>query len=66
MDNETKIITIRELIKNKETKERELEYYRSRLEFLQNRVSLLEGDIRITNTIIKMIEEETLIEVRPE
>lgn len=64
MNKEVKIITIQELLDSKKRKEEELEYYKERLQFLQYRVSLLQGDIDITNKIITMIETESLIEIK--
>ena len=60
------IITISELLKNKQRKEEELEFYKSELEKLNLKMSFLKRDIEITNTIIDIIEKEKIVEVKPE
>lgn len=59
------IILLEDLVKNKERKEKELKFYKERLQSLLLRVSLLQNDINLTNRIIKMIETENFIEIKP-
>lgn len=63
--NESSIILLEDLIKNKERKEEELKFYKENLQALLLRVSLLQNDISLTNRIIKMIETENFIEIKP-
>ena len=61
--SDNKIILIQDLVENKERKEKELQYYKDRLQFLEQRVSVLQSEIDLTNTIIQMIDEENIVEV---
>lgn len=63
--SDEKIIIIEEVKEKKRLKEEEISFYKDRLTFLQHRVSLLEGDIKITKEIIRIIENESVIEVFP-
>jgi len=45
----------------KERKQRELEYYLDHLKELQIKISWLEADLKLTNTIIKIIENESIL-----
>ena len=62
-NKEKKIVLLEDLIKNKVKKEEEIKFYQERLKFLMLRVSILQGEIDLTNRIIKMIDEETIVEV---
>jgi len=42
-------------------KQKELEYYLDHLKELQVKISWLEADLRLTETIIKIIEDETVV-----
>ena len=63
---ERKIILLSEVIETKLRKEKELEYYQEELEKLMAKMSYLRRDIDLTNTIIRIIEEERVIDVREE
>jgi len=45
----------------KERKQKELEYYLDHLKELQIKISWLEADLKLTNTIIKIIENESIL-----
>lgn len=53
-----KIITITDLIKDKETKEAELAYYEQVLKDLLLKMSMVKQEISLTNTIIDVIKNE--------
>jgi len=63
---ERKIILLSEVIETKLRKEKELEYYQEELEKHMAKMSYLRRDIDLTNTIIRIIEEERVIDVREE
>lgn len=63
---ERKIILLSEVIETKLRKEKELEYYQEELEKLMSKMSFLRRDIDLTNIIIKIIEEERVIDVHEE
>ena len=59
MTDERKIILITDLLESKKRKEEELEYYREQLVELERRMSWVQQEIDLTNTIIDIIETET-------
>jgi phosphopantetheine adenylyltransferase len=59
MTDERKIILITDLLESKKRKEEELEYYREQLVDLERRMSWVQQEIDLTNTIIDIIETET-------
>jgi len=63
---ERKIILLSEVIETKLRKEKELEYYQKELEKLMSKMSFLRRDIDLTNIIIKIIEEERVIDIHEE
>jgi hypothetical protein len=54
----SKIILLKDVYEMKEQKEKELLFYKEKLEELQSKVYWLERDISLTKNIIRMIEEE--------
>ena len=58
-----KIITLAEIIESKVVKERELKFYYEQLEKIQNKIGILELDLNLTRKIIKMIENEAVIDI---
>ena len=50
----------------KEQKEKELLFYKEKLEELQEKMYWLERDLTLTKNIIKMIEEERLQNIQKE
>tara|TARA_B100000941_G_scaffold153852_1_gene109065 strand:- start:327 stop:533 length:207 start_codon:yes stop_codon:yes gene_type:complete len=60
--NDTNIISLLELQKNKE-KDAELMFYREKLDSLRMRQSFIHAEIELTLKIIEMIEKEKIIEV---
>ena len=58
-----KIITLAEIIESKVVKEKELKFYYEQLEKIQGKIKILELDLNLTQKIIKMIENETVIDI---
>tara|TARA_B100000497_G_C7682353_1_gene412947 strand:- start:382 stop:600 length:219 start_codon:yes stop_codon:yes gene_type:complete len=63
MTEETKIVSLTEVIKQKENKERELNSYRKHLEMIEDRMAFLEMDRKVTLEIIEMIENDSVVMV---
>ena len=61
---QNKLIFITDILATKLRKEKELEYYQEELEKLQKKMFFIQKDIEITNTIIKMIENESIYDVQ--
>ena len=58
MNTERKILTLTDIIEQKVRKEKELEYYQEQLEELMRKMSWVQQEIDLTNTIIDIIEKE--------
>ena len=56
----SKLISLSEILESKEQKEKELEFYRKKLEEIEQRMYWLNRDLEVTNIIIEMIETETV------
>ena len=54
----SKIILLKDVYEMKEQKEKELLFYKEKLDELRDKVYWLERDIALTKNIIRMIEEE--------
>ena len=54
----SKIIMLEDILASKEYKEKELEYYRQKLEEIEQKMYWLNRDLEVTNIIIDMIEKE--------
>ena len=63
MTEETKIVSLTEVIKQKEKKEKELNMYRRHLEMIESRLSYLLMDKKVTLEIIEMIEKDEIIHI---
>jgi len=55
-----KIIRIADLIEGKLQKEKELQYYEAELHKLMFKMSMVKQEIQVTETIIKLIENEEI------
>lgn len=62
-DQDGKIISLTEVIESKVVKEKELQYYKEQLIEIQQKIGLLELDLKLTKQIIQMIEEETVLSI---
>ena len=60
----SKIILLSDIIELKLRKEQELEFYQAELEKLQNKMFFLRKEIELTNTIINIIDQETVYDVK--
>lgn len=60
----SKIILLSDIIEQKLRKEQELEFYQAELEKLQNKMFFLKKEIELTNTIINIIDQETVYDVK--
>ena len=56
-----KLILLSDIIEQKVRKERELEFYQKELEKLQEKMYWLKREIDLNNTIIDIIQNETII-----
>ena len=54
------IILLQDVLESRERKEKELEYYREKLEEIEQKMYWLKRDLDVTNIIIDMIETETV------
>lgn len=61
-----KILILTDVIETKLRKEKELAYFQEQLEKLQQKMFFLKKDIEITNLIIKIVEQEKVIDIREE
>jgi len=64
MTNDKKIIFLTDLIETKVRKEKELEYYQAELQKLQEKMFYVKKEIDLTKTIINIIEDEKVIDLR--
>jgi len=62
----SKIILLKDVYEMKEQKEKELLFYKEKLEELRDKVYWLERDIALTKNIIRMIEEEKVKDIKNE
>jgi|TARA_R110002153_G_scaffold235403_1_gene388767 hypothetical protein len=58
------IINLADIYEKRAVKEQELEFYQKELEKLMFRMGMLQQDIGTTNTIIKMIENEQVFDLK--
>lgn len=59
-----KLIFIADILETKLRKEKELQFYQEELEKLQKKMFFIQKDIDITNTIIKLIENESIYDIK--
>ena len=59
-----KIILLDEIYEIKNRKDTELKFYRKDLELLICKMNRVQSEINLTNKIIKIIEEESIIDIR--
>ena len=60
----SEIILIADIYKLREQKEKELEFYREKLEDLQKKMFFVQKEIQLTNFIIDLIEKEKVQDIR--
>ena len=61
---DTNVIVLEKLIASRLQKEKELKYYEEQLLELQEKMSHLQMDIDVTNIIIKMINDENVVDLK--
>jgi hypothetical protein len=59
-----KLILLTDIIEQKLRKEKELEFYQKELEKLQEKMYWLSREISLNETIIRVIENEQVIDIR--
>ena len=64
MFEETNIIVLDKLIESRLKKEKELKYYQEELMELQEKMKMLQMDIDVTNIIIRMINDENVVDLK--
>jgi len=64
MSEETNIIILDKLIASRLKKEKELKYYQEELMELQEKMKMLQMDINVTNIIIRMINDENVVDLK--
>ncbi len=58
------IISLSDIYEQRAIKEKELEFYQKELEKLMFKLGMVQQEIGVTNTIIKMIENEQVLDLR--
>ena len=61
----SKIVLLHDVYAIKEQKERELAYYREQLEIIHQKLVRIEREYKLTKDIIKMIEQESVVQLIP-
>jgi hypothetical protein len=61
---QAKIILLDEIYEIRNRKDTELKFYRKELELLMSKMNKVQSEINLTNKIIKIIEEESVIDIR--
>ena len=64
MAENTNIIILGKLIESRMKKEKELKYYQEELMELQDKMKNLQMDIDVTNIIIRMINDENVVDLK--
>lgn len=61
-----KLILLTDVIEQKLRKEQELEFYLKELAELQSKIRGLQNEVNLTNTIIDMIQSDTVVDFKEE
>ena len=61
--SDKKVVSLSEVLKRKQDKEKELEMYRKHLSMIEDRMAFLEMDRKVTTEIIEMIENDAVVVV---
>ena len=64
MTNESRIIFITDLIDQRVRKEKEIEFYEEQLEEINKKLFWLRKEQQLTQTIIEIIEQEKVVDIR--
>jgi lipase chaperone LimK len=60
----SELILISDIYKLREEKQKELEFYRGKLEELQRKMFFIQKEVQLTNFIIDLIEKEKIQDIR--
>jgi hypothetical protein len=60
----SKIIILSDIYKLREEKEKELQFYKSKLEELEKKLFFVQKEVQLTNFIIDLIEKEKIVDLR--
>lgn len=63
-ENDKKLILITDFLETRLRKEKELEFYEAELKKLEQKMFWLRREINLNNTIIEMIQQETVYDVK--
>ena len=63
-EKEKKLILLTDYIEQKVRKEKELEYYLKQLDKLKQKVYYLNQEINLTNLIIDMVNNDSVVDIR--
>jgi len=61
--SESKIILLTDVLETRIRKEKELEFYQQELEKLQQKMMFVKKEIDLTNLIIDIIQQESVVDV---
>lgn len=61
--SDNKIVFLTDILEQKLRKEKELEYYEDELRKLQKKMFFVKKEIDLTNTIIDIIQNETVVDL---
>mgnify|MGYP006905906234 FL=1 len=61
MSDKNNIVSLSDVVAKKKEKEREIEMYRKHLSMIEDRMAFLEMDRKVTNEIIQMIENDSVV-----
>ena len=64
MTKESKIVMLTDILEQKFRKEQELEFYQKELEKLQEKMYWLKREIDLNNTIIDIIQNDAIIDLK--
>lgn len=62
--NDKLIIDITDIYEQRDRKQKELKYYTAELDKLMLKLGMIQHDVGVTETIIKMIENEQLLDLQ--
>lgn len=63
-ENDKKLILITDFLETRLRKEKELEFYEAELKKLEQKMFWLRREINLNNTIIEMIQQESVYDVK--
>lgn len=66
IEKNPKLILLTDVIEQKLRKEQELEFYLKELAELQSKIRGLQNEVNLTNTIIDMIQSDTVVDFKEE